>query len=142
MSNMTSQRGFTLLELFTVLAILGLLAAISIGSYLNYATRAKVSEALTLATSVKLAIRLAYQEGVAPPFDNEKLGLPEPTAYAGQYISAIAVSAIVTCSPVATIASSSRGSGSGMICFARPIRRLVSPDIAETTTTTWWPSAL
>ena len=89
---MTSQRGFTLLELFTVLAILGLLVAISIGSYLNYATRAKVAEALSLATSVKMAIRLAYQEGVAPPFDNEKLGLPEPAAFAGQYITAIAVS--------------------------------------------------
>ncbi len=45
-----------------------------------------------------------------------------------------------TCSPVEAMTSSSRGSGSGFSSFARARRRFVSPDMAETTTTTWWPS--
>src|SRR6476646_3273046 len=45
-----------------------------------------------------------------------------------------------TCSPVEAITSSSRGSASGLSSFARPSRRLVSPDMAEGTTTSWWPS--
>src|SRR5690606_6394532 len=46
---------------------------------------------------------------------------------------------MVTCSPVDTSTSISRGDGSSVISLARPIRRLVSPLMAETTTTTWLP---
>src|SRR6476660_8026227 len=55
--------------------------------------------------------------------------------------SAIDSSATDTCSPVDASMSSSRGSGCGMISFAKPIRRLVSPDIADGTTTIWWPAS-
>src|SRR5690606_26801959 len=46
---------------------------------------------------------------------------------------------MVTCSPVDTSTSISRGDGSSVISLARPIRRLVSPLMADTTTTTWLP---
>src|SRR2546423_1587946 len=49
---------------------------------------------------------------------------------------------IVTCSPVDTTTSYSRGSGSLWTSFARAMSLLVSPLIAETTTTSWWPPAL
>jgi len=52
-----------------------------------------------------------------------------------RFSSAIAVSAIVTCSPVASSTSSSRGLGRGAMLVPRPSNRSVSPDIAETTTT-------
>jgi len=52
---------------------------------------------------------------------------------------ASASSPIVTCSPVEAITSSSRSSGMALICWANPSRRFVSPDIAETTTTTSCP---
>ena len=55
-------------------------------------------------------------------------------------MSAIASSPIVTCSPVEAMTSSSRGSGIAWISFASPISRLVSPLMAETTTTSWWPA--
>ena len=48
---------------------------------------------------------------------------------------------MVTCSPVEATTSSSRGSGMGEISFASAINRLVSPDMAEGTTTTWCPCA-
>src|SRR5688572_28708207 len=47
---------------------------------------------------------------------------------------------IDTCSPVEAITSSSRWLGSGWSSFARASRRLVSPAMAEGTTTSWWPS--
>src|SRR6201997_1225701 len=54
--------------------------------------------------------------------------------------SAIDSRPTLTCSPVDAIMSSSRGLGCGEISFARPSRRLVSPDIAEGTTTILWPA--
>jgi len=56
-------------------------------------------------------------------------------------VSAIASSPIVTCSPVAATTSSSRSFGISESWFASPSSRFVSPDIAETTTTTSFPSA-
>src|SRR4051812_33202352 len=50
-------------------------------------------------------------------------------------------SPIVTCSPVAATTSSSRGSGCGWISFASPISRLVSPAMADGTTTRSCPAA-
>src|SRR5512138_1067336 len=46
---------------------------------------------------------------------------------------------IVTCSPVAAMTSSSRPDGLDEISLASASRRLVSPDMADTTTTSWWP---
>src|SRR5580765_5040289 len=55
--------------------------------------------------------------------------------------SAIAVSAVVVCSPVASRTSISRSGGAAMICLASLIRPSVTPPIAETTTTIWLPRA-
>jgi hypothetical protein len=51
-----------------------------------------------------------------------------------------AVSPMLTCSPVAATTSCSRSSGRGLTSRVRFSRRFVSPAIAETTTTTSWPS--
>lgn len=50
---MNFNKGFTLIELMIVVAIIGLLAAIAIPAYSNYITRAQVSEALTMGTGLK-----------------------------------------------------------------------------------------
>ena len=50
------QKGFTLIELMIVVAIIGILAAVALPAYQDYTVRAKVTEGLTLASSAKLAV--------------------------------------------------------------------------------------
>jgi type IV pilus assembly protein PilA len=55
------QKGFTLIELMIVVAIIGILAALAIPAYQDYTVRSKVSEGLALASSAKIAISDAFQ---------------------------------------------------------------------------------
>ncbi|MBU1359070.1 MAG: pilin [Gammaproteobacteria bacterium] len=60
------QKGFTLIELMIVVAIIGILAAVALPAYQDYTVRAKVTEGLSLAGSAKTAV--AENAANAAPF--------------------------------------------------------------------------
>ena len=96
-----SQRGFTLIELMVVVAIIGTLAAIAIPAYQNYTKRAYVAEGLNLATAAKNSIEEYYSATGQYPANNASAGLSDEIV--GTAVSSVEIAAsgrvVVTFNP-------------------------------------------
>jgi type IV pilus assembly protein PilA len=87
----TIQKGFTLIELMIVVAIIGILAAIAIPAYQDYTIRAQVSEGMTLASSVKASVSEYFADrGVWPPALDD-LGMDPANPPSGKYVTSLTV---------------------------------------------------
>ncbi|MCF3044909.1 pilin [Neisseria gonorrhoeae] len=100
----TLQKGFTLIELMIVIAIVGILAAVALPAYQDYTARAQVSEAILLAEGQKSAVTEYYLNNGEWPKDNASAGVASSaTDIKGKYVKEVKVeNGVVT----ATMASS------------------------------------
>jgi type IV pilus assembly protein PilA len=93
MTHEARNRGFTLIELMIVVAIIGILAAIAIPAYKDYTIRAQVSEGLSLASGAKAAVSAFHMDSGAFPVTNDEAGISTAAEILGRYTTDVTVGA-------------------------------------------------
>ncbi|ENX4830117.1 pilin, partial [Neisseria gonorrhoeae] len=87
----TLQKGFTLIELMIVIAIVGILAAVALPAYQDYTARAQVSEAILLAEGQKSAVTEYYLNHGEWPENNTSAGVASASDIKGKYVKEVEV---------------------------------------------------
>ncbi|HGO8723355.1 TPA: pilin [Neisseria meningitidis] len=87
----TLQKGFTLIELMIVIAIVGILAAVALPAYQDYTARAQVSEAILLAEGQKSAVTEYYLNHGIWPANNSSAGVATSADIKGKYVQKVEV---------------------------------------------------
>ena len=115
---MKAQKGFTLIELMIVIAIIGVLAAIAMPAYQDYVIRAQVAEAFQLSQAARSAVWDVYtDEGILDNADNGYLSIPAALAMTGKYTTRVDVNNGVI---VATIGGDANSNVSGKTLTLTP----------------------
>ncbi|HFC6729208.1 TPA: pilin [Neisseria meningitidis] len=99
----TLQKGFTLIELMIVIAIVGILAAVALPAYQDYTARAQVSEAILLAEGQKSAVTEYYLNHGEWPGDNSSADVATSANIKGKYVEKVEVkNGVVTATMLST----------------------------------------
>jgi type IV pilus assembly protein PilA len=89
---MKIQKGFTLIELMIVVAIIGILAAIAIPAYRDYTVRSQITEGLNFASAAKTSVSDTFISQGIWPANNAMAGLdPLPTNIRSKYVTSVTV---------------------------------------------------
>ncbi|EAR09008.1 pilin [Reinekea blandensis] len=88
---MNGIKGFTLIELMIVVAIIGVLASVALPAYQVYVQRSEVVEALSMAATIRENVTNYYVEELEFPTDNETAGVPAANFLIGNRITGVVV---------------------------------------------------
>ena len=86
---MMKQKGFTLIELMIVVAIIGILAAVALPAYQDYTKRAKMSEVILAASACRTTITEVYQSGSQTSVSANNWGCESTTGQSSKYVQFI-----------------------------------------------------
>jgi type IV pilus assembly protein PilA len=87
------QKGFTLIELMIVVAIIAILAAIAVPAYQNYIIRSKITEGLSAADMARTAISESFMSTGVVASSNAGAGLPAAASITSKYVTSLTVGA-------------------------------------------------
>jgi type IV pilus assembly protein PilA len=133
------QKGFTLIELMIVVAIIGILAAIAIPAYSDYTKRAKVTELVTAGSACKASVSEFFQSQQAYPLNIAEAGCSNATTAKISSITLAASGGVITVTANSTgagvtgtyvLTPTEAGSGTGVLqwsCVASTIEEKYLP---------------
>ncbi len=127
--NKSMQKGFTLIELMIVVAIIAILAAIAIPAYQDYLVRTQVSEGTVLADGAKTAVAEFYSNPGRYPPVNASAGLAQAVSINGQYVSQVDM--------VAGVITASYGGPKANKAISNPVATLVLSPITHAGSVEW-----
>ncbi|EMT4263202.1 pilin, partial [Neisseria gonorrhoeae] len=115
----TLQKGFTLIELMIVIAIVGILAAVALPAYQDYTARAQVSEAILLAEGQKSAVTEYYLNHGEWPENNTSAGVASSDKIKGKYVQKVEVAKGVVTAQMASTGVNNEIKGKKLSLWAK-----------------------